>query len=77
MTSIRSIKRRAHGFWGTQPFDHEDTHMPPIRHVKPCRSYNHWCSDCNAVRFRREFNRFPRNYAEFADMEDVWQGEEQ
>jgi hypothetical protein len=51
--------------------------MWPIRHTKPCKSYSAWCSDCNAVRFISDHNRFPHNVDEFYAFEDYVQIGEQ
>jgi hypothetical protein len=48
-------------------FDH--TGMYHTRQIKPCKSYSCWCSDCNAVLFRKTEGRFPHTYAEFSDFE--------
>jgi hypothetical protein len=52
-------------------FDHDGIHH--MRQIKPCKSYSCWCSDCNAVLFRKTEGRFPRSYAEFNDFENAQQ----
>ena len=36
-----------------------------IRHVKPCKTYEKGCPDCDAVMFRKEYGRFPYTQAEW------------
>ena len=47
------------------PWDHDNPKMWHTRHIKPCRTYSWGCADCNAVLFRRLFDRFPYNIDEF------------
>lgn len=47
-----------------------DTRMYFIRKVPRCRTYNVWCSDCNANRFRDDNRRFPFSIEEFNAFEE-------
>jgi len=58
---------------GTRSFSFDYEGMYHIRQIKPCKSYSAWCSDCNAVLFRKTEGRFPRTWAEFADYENKQQ----
>ena len=53
----------------------EDNVLWPTRTIKPCTDYNPWCSNCNSVRFKLDFGRFPRNVDEFYAFEDKVQAE--
>ena len=88
---VRAIKARTvgmmdtctHGFmhgvnrrdpkWMDRSEANEKLHF--TRHLKPCKSYSAWCSDCNAVRFRTEKGRFPYNYDDFFAFEGDVQGQ--
>jgi hypothetical protein len=47
------------------PWDHDNPKMWFTHKIKPCRVYSYGCADCNAVLFKRLFNRFPYNIDEF------------
>ena len=49
----------------------ERTAMYNTRQIKPCKSYSHWCSDCNANLFRELHGRFPHTIEEFNRFENV------
>jgi hypothetical protein len=51
----------------------ERTAMYKTRDIKPCKSYSHWCSDCNAVLFRELHGRFPHTIEEFDRFENIQQ----
>lgn len=73
---LRQIKRRAYRMMTAPSWDYlvggadeNKNKMYHIRHVKPCRSYHAWCSDCNANLFPKVFGRFPYTMSEFNDFE--------
>lgn len=51
----------------------ERTAMYSTRQIKPCKSYSHWCSDCNACLFRDLHGRFPHTVEEFYQFENTQQ----
>jgi hypothetical protein len=51
----------------------QSTTMYRTRQIKPCKSYSHWCSDCNAVLFRDLHGRFPHTIEEFDRFENIQQ----
>jgi len=40
-----------------------------IRHVKPCKTYEKGCPNCDAVMFRKEHGRFPYTQREWFEYE--------
>jgi hypothetical protein len=68
---VRTLRKRAQNkldtfkWWAWE----NDTKMYYIRKVKPCKGYNAYCGDCNAVLFRQEMKRFPFTISEFNDYE--------
>ncbi len=54
----------------------QSTTMYRTRKIKPCKSYSHWCSDCNAVLFRDLHGRFPHTMQEFNEFEGKQQESE-
>lgn len=81
--NLRQIKRRTvrmmdHQSWEyvtTTPSE-ADPKMFHVRKVKPCRSYDAWCGNCNVVLFRRLMGRFPYKLAEFNAFEQAQQEKE-
>ena len=49
----------------------ERTAMYSTRKIKPCKTYSHWCSDCNANLFRELHGRFPYTFDEFNRFEHI------
>jgi hypothetical protein len=69
---VRTLRKRTQRMMDTVSWwaCNNDTKMYFIRKVKPCKSYHPYCSDCNAVLFRKEMGRFPHTIAEFNAYED-------
>jgi hypothetical protein len=75
--NLRKLKKVRHGMVNRANWlaAENDTRMYFIRRVKPCKTYSPWCSDCNAVKFRRDTARFPYSIVEFNEYEDKQQKE--
>lgn len=62
---------KVHSSWG-KVFENDhayNTQMYPTRHIKPCKSYSAWCTDCNTVLFRKVLDRFPHSLRELDEFE--------
>jgi len=77
---LRQIKRRTYRAMTNPSYEYlfgdaeeNKNKMYHIRHIKPCRSYHAWCSDCNANLFPKLFGRFPYTISEFNEFEDYQQ----
>jgi hypothetical protein len=55
------------------PFDYDRNAMHHIRHIKPCSTYNAWCTKCNEALFPQVEGRFPRSVTEFFRFEEEQQ----
>ena len=77
---VRTLRKRAQNMMDNVSWlaANEDIKAYRMRSIKPCKSYSPWCSDCNAVLFRKEMGRFPHTVAEFneyeqAKQEQIWE----
>ena len=76
---LRQLKRAQHAGWNRLHknwdyiSDAAETRMYPTRHIKPCKTYSQWCTDCNTVLFRKLFSRFPHTMVELDAFENAQQ----
>jgi hypothetical protein len=73
---VRTLRKRAQNMMDTAEWwaaADDTTKMYKIRDIKPCKTYNPYCSSCNAVLFRQEMARFPYNIIEFNEYEQAKQ----
>jgi len=72
---VRTLRKRAQRMMDNVSWlaCNEDIKVYRMRHIKPCKSYSPWCSDCNGVLFRNEMGRFPHTVAEFNEYEQAKQ----
>lgn len=74
---VRTLRKRAQRMIDTAAYwsaPECPTKMYKTRDIKPCKKpYTPYCSDCNAVLFRKEMGRFPHTIAEFNAYEQAKQ----
>ena len=65
---VRKNKHKILDRMANPPWLGSDT-MWFIRHVKPCKTYEKGCPNCDAVMFRKEHGRFPYTQREWFEYE--------
>lgn len=69
---VRTLRKRSQRMMDTVSWwttGDDTTKMYKTRDIKPCKTYNPYCSSCNAVLFRKELGRFPHDIVEFNEYE--------
>lgn len=61
---VRKNKHKILDRMANPPWLGSDT-MWFMRHIKPCKTYEKGCPDCDAVMFRKVHGRFPYSQAEW------------
>jgi hypothetical protein len=62
---VRKNKHKILARMANPPFMGDSNTMWFIRDVKPCKSYEKGCPECDAVMFRKTYGRFPYTQAEW------------
>jgi hypothetical protein len=66
---VRKNKHKILDRMANPPFMGDSNTMWFIRHVKPCKTYEKGCPDCDAIMFRKEHGRFPYTQREWFEYE--------
>jgi len=66
---VRKNKHKILDRMANPPWLSDSNTMWFIRHIKPCKTYEKGCPDCDAVMFRKEHGRFPYTQREWFEYE--------
>jgi len=66
---VRKNKHKILDRMANPPWLGDSNTMWFMRHIKPCKSYEKGCPDCDAVMFRKEHGRFPYTQKEWFEYE--------